>query len=345
MAASGYVWVATGLDTHLTGIERVAISCARAVAQVDDAPQIAIVDQEAEWAEHLLDVATLYRIPRRRGGVSRGIEGLGLDRVLLGATVVTHSFGPPLPRVSGPKSYTVFDWGPMGRTHMPLRPRLAWMRAMYSGIATADLLHFLSSSTADETPGFLKPHIQGKTIVHGVPVGALELNAADGARRPHSILSVGSDVPRKRFQLLADACSGLPDVDLTLAGTGTERYSQCDHGSLVTGRGRVSDAELRRLYSRTQLFALISEYEGLGLPVLEAWAHGCALLVTDAVARRLPREVAASARVIPTDISEAALRTELRQAVEDPGLRGARVPRPRDTLITLLVNRRIRYRG
>jgi glycosyltransferase involved in cell wall biosynthesis len=97
----------------------------------------------------------------------------------------------------------------------------------------------------------------------------------------------------------------LPDVRLILAGTGTEATGDDydDMSPKIQGLGRVTDEELRSLYKRAALFVLPSLYEGLGLPVLEAWQLGCPILVTESVANRLPEEITRDANVVATDIS------------------------------------------
>jgi alpha-1,3-rhamnosyl/mannosyltransferase len=55
----------------------------------------------------------------------------------------------------------------------------------------------------------------------------------------------------------------------------------------------VSDAQLQELYSAARAFAFLSEYEGLGLPPLEALAAGIPpVLVDTAVARESCRDAA-----------------------------------------------------
>lgn len=53
-----------------------------------------------------------------------------------------------------------------------------------------------------------------------------------------------------------------------------------DHDN-ITYLGRVSDDELRDLYSRAKVFALPSVNEGVGMVALEAAALGCDIVITD----------------------------------------------------------------
>jgi glycosyltransferase involved in cell wall biosynthesis len=138
------------------------------------------------------------------------------------------------------------------------------------------------------------------------------------------VISIGTNVPRKRFTLLAGACKELPDVRLVVAGEGTESVTHLPSnggGGRVEGLGRVSDEQLEGLYRRAELLVLVSTYEGLGLPVLEAWRAGCRILVTEAVAKRLPRRVAAAATVVPTDLTAEDLREAIRVSLARPATR------------------------
>jgi alpha-1,3-rhamnosyl/mannosyltransferase len=75
--------------------------------------------------------------------------------------------------------------------------------------------------------------------------------------------------------------------------------------------GHIGDLELQELYQRATVLVLVSTYEGFGLPVLEAWQAGCRIVVTDAVARRLPREIVADATVVPTNVTAEHLRAAI----------------------------------
>lgn len=44
----------------------------------------------------------------------------------------------------------------------------------------------------------------------------------------------------------------------------------------------VSDKELVEIYSRAELFVFPSEYEGFGLPILEAFATNCPIALSNA---------------------------------------------------------------
>jgi phosphatidylinositol alpha-1,6-mannosyltransferase len=89
-------------------------------------------------------------------------------------------------------------------------------------------------------------------------------------------------VPRKGFDVVIDAISSLPGVQLAIAGAGRDRKRlEKRAGGNVRFLGRVSDADLPRLYACADVFAMCCrdrwnglEAEGFGIVFLEAAACG-----------------------------------------------------------------------
>ena len=94
-----------------------------------------------------------------------------------------------------------------------------------------------------------------------------------------SVLFVGTYLRRKRGKLLVEAFARtvrpvLPEAELWMV---------CDDAPAADGvkvLGRVSDAELARLYGSAWIFCLPSSYEGFGIPYAEAMAAGCPVVAT-----------------------------------------------------------------
>jgi glycosyltransferase involved in cell wall biosynthesis len=127
--------------------------------------------------------------------------------------------------------------------------------------------------------------------VPAIPGGAPRVKSA--ARRPPTVLYVGSIFNRRRLPDLVKAfapiAAGHPDAALEIVGD-NRTYPRLDlqktiAGLGLTGRARwrpyVSDSELSALYSCARAFALLSEYEGLGLTPLEALAAGVPSVLLD----------------------------------------------------------------
>jgi mannosyltransferase len=94
-----------------------------------------------------------------------------------------------------------------------------------------------------------------------------------------TVLFVGQRVGYKRFDLAIEAVLQSPRLSLGVVGpalTDKERgHLRARLGSRWHEFGPVSTADLRRLYSSCFAFIFPSDYEGFGLPILEAMACGC----------------------------------------------------------------------
>ena len=99
-----------------------------------------------------------------------------------------------------------------------------------------------------------------------------------------TVLYVGQRDAYKRFDLAIEAVRACPRLSLGIAGPvllESERtLLQNRLGSRWHAYGHVSLAELRRLYASCFAFIFPSDYEGFGLPVLEAMACGCPVVAS-----------------------------------------------------------------
>ncbi|MBI5449437.1 glycosyltransferase family 4 protein [Candidatus Gottesmanbacteria bacterium] len=114
------------------------------------------------------------------------------------------------------------------------------------------------------------------------------------ALKTHYILSVGTLQPRKNFFRLIEAFSEFvrdsahKEYELIIVGkkgwiyediiSAPARFSVSDR---VRFLDFVPDEDLPSLYRDARCFALPSLYEGFGLPVLEAMAQGCPVVVSN----------------------------------------------------------------
>ncbi len=129
-----------------------------------------------------------------------------------------------------------------------------------------------------------------------------DLNGLDPVRSPY-LLAVGTLKAHKNYPRLIEAFAALPGdgLDLIIAGRDDGLSRELEHraealgvGDRVTLRGLVSDDELARLYRGATLFVAPSLYEGFGMPVLEAMAHGAAVACSNLpVFREIGGEAAA----------------------------------------------------
>ena len=94
-----------------------------------------------------------------------------------------------------------------------------------------------------------------------------------------TVLFVGQRGGYKRFDLAIDAVRQSARLSLGIVGPALTNEERTKLGQALGARwneyGPVGTAELRRLYSSVFAFIFPSDYEGFGLPVLEAMACGC----------------------------------------------------------------------
>jgi glycosyltransferase involved in cell wall biosynthesis len=145
------------------------------------------------------------------------------------------------------------------------------------------------------------------------------------------LLAVGSITPRKGFDILVEALSTLGDLDWRLRLVGSPARDPATAQALrkqiaVAGLrsridlvGELAIEPLDEEYRNADLFVLSSHYEGYGMVLAEAMAHGLPIVTTTggAAARTVPDD--AALKVPPGD--SAALAEALRRAIEDIALR------------------------
>jgi glycosyltransferase involved in cell wall biosynthesis len=142
----------------------------------------------------------------------------------------------------------------------------------------------------------------------------------------HFILYIGSNKPHKNLVRLVTAFSNVQrptsNFHLIVAGSWDERYPEArrlaqgnDHIHFI---GPVSDADLPALYSGAVALAFVSEYEGFGLPPLEAMACGTPVIASNTSS--LPEVIGDAGLLIdPHDVS--AIAAALERITSDPALR------------------------
>jgi len=153
--------------------------------------------------------------------------------------------------------------------------------------------------------------------IHVIPHGIDTELKKDSSERENLILYVGSIFNRRNLPTLIHAfskvVSAVKKARLTIVGA-NRTYPRQDLHAMIAQHNiqqhvqletYVSDNALRTLYKRAKVFVFLSEYEGFGLPPLEALTAGVPTIVGDnSVAREIYGN--ASLFVQPHDVNAVA---------------------------------------
>jgi mannosyltransferase len=146
------------------------------------------------------------------------------------------------------------------------------------------------------------------------------------AANDQTVLFVGQRGGYKRFDLAIEAVRESPRLTLGVVGpnlTDDERSRLRERlGTRWYEFGPVSTSDLRRLYSSAFAFIFPSDYEGFGLPILEAMACGCPVVA--AALSSLPEVGGAAAHFVKKQSGESyasALRALDSVAVREEAIR------------------------
>jgi glycosyltransferase involved in cell wall biosynthesis len=139
------------------------------------------------------------------------------------------------------------------------------------------------------------------------------------------VLHLGTIKPRKNLPRLIRAFAQAdlpPETRLALGGMTTSGGPAVERAIAQTGLGDrvlrlayVPDADLAALYSGALAVAIVSLYEGFGMPALEALACGASVVASD---RGSLPEIVGDAGILIDPLSVASIARGLEQAIADP---------------------------
>jgi len=182
----------------------------------------------------------------------------------------------------------------------------------------ADRIVAVSKNTADDVESILSISSDRIRVVHnGVDEFFFEPISENAEARTPYVLFVGTPEPRKNLARLLEAIritkrKGLPE-DLVIVGAGGWGHTSVD-GTEVKQLGRVSDADLRKLYRGASCVAVPSLHEGFGLTALEAMASGTPVVAANTGA--LP-EITGGAAVLVDPLHPAAIADGIIRCIDE----------------------------
>ena len=165
----------------------------------------------------------------------------------------------------------------------------------------------------------------------GVDAPVDAARAAAVAARGRYLLFVGETEGRKDLSTLIAAVARLPaalrdGTALIVAGK-SAASATVPNGVRIDFAGEVDDDTLAALYSGASAFVFPSQYEGFGLPVLEAMAYGAPVVASDAAS--IP-EAAGDAALYFKAGDAGACAAAIERVLSEPGLADSMRERGRD---------------
>jgi len=215
-----------------------------------------------------------------------------------GAADVIHATTWAIPRRTAPLVVTVHDLAFLRNPEFFTTRGNAFFRRAFDIVRDeADIVIAPSQTTADDCVAHGIEAERIRVIQHGVRSATVAGSTVDAFRlrrgldRPY-ILWCGTLEPRKNVAGLiaafVEVSQRSPDLDLVLVGPRgwgqvSEQVSAAmseELRSRVHLLGRLDDDELAAAYAGARAFCFPSFWEGFGMPVLEAMAHGAPVVTS-----------------------------------------------------------------
>lgn len=345
MTRSTFCLDARTVHPHFPGVGRYTANLAIALAACLDANEQLVVlrdpRQPSSWLRtdagarvRVVDVPVSPFAVRQQLIVPRLLQRLG--------TAVYHSPYYLMPFWSGvPTVVTLHDLIPLHypRLFTPTQ-RLAYRVATRLAVRAARRIVAVSAAAADDIQQRLRVPAERIAIIPEAadpafrPLAAAAIAAARHrlSLPPRYALYVGSNKPHKNLVRLIEAWARLRagGAVLVIAGVWDARFSDAQQRAATLGvadsvrfLGPIVAADLPALYGGALLFVFPSEYEGFGLPVIEAMACGVpvacssaaslAEVTGEAALRFAPHDVEAMAAAIDSLLTDADRRADLSQ--------------------------------
>ncbi|MBN1535642.1 MAG: glycosyltransferase family 4 protein [Anaerolineales bacterium] len=188
---------------------------------------------------------------------------------------------------------TIHDASVFATPYSYSRSFLMKYRLVYKVLAkTAKLILTVSDFSKTELIKYC--HIDPQRLVV-IPEGSdhiLRIEPDQGVFEKHNLgknpylLTVGTNAPHKNLKIIYQAAEKLSAqaLDFVVVGSDFDRWfnaPQITSSDRIKKLGFLSDAELKAVYQKAVAFIFPSQYEGFGLPPLEAMACGCPVIASN----------------------------------------------------------------
>ncbi len=325
---------------HFPGIGRYVVNLTSALKRVSPKLDLALLRDPSAVAQRLtlpdlptLDCAVSPFVLQQQWRVRSALNHAG--------AALYHSPYYLMPYRPGPPTvFTCHDLIPLIlRQYFKAHQRLIYRFTHQLALSTARMTIAVSHSTKNDLQRFFRVTPDRIVVVpegvddHFKPPSRAEL---DRVRARYTLpdcylLYLGSNKPHKNVLRLVEAFSRSSirkkksGIGLVIAGHWEQRYPQAKElaaqlnlKDCVRFLGPVKDDDLPALYGAAELFVFPSEYEGFGLPILEAMACGAPVVCSN---RSSLPEVAGDAALQCDPHDVGALAHAIEQAVLDPDVR------------------------
>jgi glycosyltransferase involved in cell wall biosynthesis len=198
-------------------------------------------------------------------------------------------------------------------------------------LALSHARHVIASSATTRDTLVAEFGVPAEIITVAEPGTERAQRAIGGDGGPVRLLAVGAVSQRKAYDVLVEALGPLAGGNWRLRIAGALDRAPEAAGKLraaiaasparaqIELAGEVSDSEIEASYSGADVFVLSSLYEGYGMVLAEAMAHGLPVVTTTGGAAAATVPDAASLKVAPGDAT--ALGAALRRMIDDADLR------------------------
>ena len=253
------------------------------------------------WFDGLPNISVRQTPLHSEGRIRKFLTGLNYWPTTLPTAKLDsfECFNQPLVKALGAKTIlTIHD---ARRIHPDWSgwERFVYKLALARDLRAADHVITVSHTMKDEILGFW-PNSSISVIYNGIDVSGFEAVTEVEMQAfrqkfdlpPSFVLAVGHFERRKNYLRLIESMAKVHErgisCQLIIVGNDSgdgkvmaERIQQLNMAGIVRILSGLSDLEVRCAYRLCSLFAFPSSYEGFGIPILEAMAAGCPMVLSD----------------------------------------------------------------